>query len=436
MATLTVDQERLALSRLYSRFGFGVKPGEFQEALKVGFEESKKKFLYRPEQDEINGDLAALTIDDVGPRPKPGTFESTAYSIKVQAQIKEIKLWWLDQMTTTEYPLNEKMTWFWHGHWATSVEKINFALPMYKQNLTLRKNALGNFSGLSTSMYYDGALQFWLDGQENTAKAPNENLSREFMELFTLGVGRYTEDDVRALAKVFTGIQVNRQNGETTFNPRRHDSSSVTLLQEKRSFTSDEAINYLVARDDSSRFIFERIWFRFISSTEVMPNQIDRSSFSERDNFSLLSSLVNSSYMYNSSYAMVKSPVEWLIGVCRAFSIIPSKTNNPQNLLGGLSKLAQVPFLPPNVGGWPAGELWLTSASAQFRLTLSQQLIKNVSLSELQSLAPIRRAKYLQDLLGVYQWSRRTSDALNVAKSEPERMVLLAINSPEYVVGA
>lgn len=139
MATLTVDQERLALSRLYSRFGFGVKPGEFQEALKVGFEESKKKVLYRPNQDEINGDLAALTMDDVGPRPKPGTFESTAYSIKVQAQIKEMKLWWLDQMATTEYPLNEKMTWFWHGHWATSVEKINFALPMYKQNLTFRK---------------------------------------------------------------------------------------------------------------------------------------------------------------------------------------------------------------------------------------------------------------------------------------------------------
>lgn len=436
MATLTADQERLALSRLYSRFGFGVKPGEFQEALKVGFEESKRKFLYRPDQDEINGDLAALTIDDVGPRPKPGTFESTAYSIKVQAQIKEIKLWWLDQMATTEHPLNEKMTWFWHGHWATSVEKINFALPMYKQNLTFRNNALGNFSDLSTSMYNDGALQFWLDGQENTAKAPNENLSREFMELFTLGVGRYTEEDVRALAKVFTGIQVNRQSGEVTFNPRRHDSSPVTLLQEKKSFTADEAINYLVARDDSSRFIFERIWFRFISSTEVMPSQIDRSSFSTRDNFSLISSLVHSPYIYDSSYAMVKSPVEWLIGVCRAFSIIPSQIKNPQNLLGGLGKLAQLPFAPPNVGGWPAGELWLTSASAQFRLTLSQQLIKNISLSELQSLAPIRRAKYLQDLLGVYQWSRRTSDALNVAKSEPERMVLLAINSPEYVVGA
>jgi uncharacterized protein (DUF1800 family) len=140
--------------------------------------------------------------------------------------------------------------------------------------------------------------------------------------------------------------------------------------------------------------------------------------------------------MYNNSYAMVKSPVEWFIGVCRAFSVVPSTAKNPQNLLGGLSKLAQVPFSPPNVGGWPAGELWLTSASAQFRLTLAQQLMKSISTKELKAIAPAKRTKYLQDLLGVYQWSPRTADALNVAKSEPERMILLAINSPEYVVGA
>jgi hypothetical protein len=95
-----------------------------------------------------------------------------------------------------------------------------------------------------------------------------------------------------------------------------------------------------------------------------------------------------------------------------------------------------VPFAPPNVGGWPAGELWLTSASAQFRLTLSQAVLKNTDLAELKAVTPGQRVKYLQDLLGVYQWSKRTSDALTIARNEPERLFLLAINSPEYVVGA
>ena len=436
MATLSADQERLAISRLFHRFGFGAKPGEFESAIKSGLEATKKSFLSRPTTSEINSDLIPITVDDIGPRPTPGTFANTEYQIKQRAQIKELTLWWLDQMVTTQYPLNEKMTWFWHGHWATSIEKLNFALPMYKQNITFRNNALGNFASLSKSMYNDGALQYWLDGQENTAKAPNENLSREFMELFTLGVGRYTEDDVKALARVFTGIQVQRTNGVTTFNPRRHDNSAVNLLGTTKVFTAEDAIDLLVARDDSSRFIHERLWYRFISSSDEFPVNYKRDSFAARDIFAAVSTLVNSEHLYAPQYAMVKSPIEWFIGLSRALNITPSAAKNVNALIGGLQKLSQVPFAPPNVGGWPAGELWLTSASAQFRLSLSQALFKNTNLSELKSVAPLRRVKYLQDLLGIYQWSKRTSEALNVTRNEPERLLLLAVNSPEYVVGA
>jgi uncharacterized protein (DUF1800 family) len=328
------------------------------------------------------------------------------------------------------------MAWFWHGHWATSVEKLNFALPMYKQNLTLRSGALGNFSTLSKSMYNDGALQFWLDGQENTAKAPNENLSREFMELFTLGVGRYTEDDVKALARVFTGMQVQRTNGITTFNQRRHDNSSVTLLGTNQLFSAEQAIDFIVSRDDSSRFIYERLWYRFISSSDELPANIRRDAFANRDTFAAVSDLINSEYLHSPQYPMVKSPVEWFVAVCRTLNITPSKAKNANALLSVLQKLAQVPFAPPNVGGWPAGELWLTSASAQFRLTLTEALLKNSDLGDLKRVGLAQRVKYLQDSLGVYQWSKRTSDALNIARTEPARLFLLAVNSPEYVVGA
>jgi uncharacterized protein (DUF1800 family) len=339
-------------------------------------------------------------------------------------------------MVTTDYSLNEKMTWFWHGHWATSIEKLTFALPMYKQNTTFRTYALGDFSAFSKAMYDDGALQFWLDGQENTAKAPNENLSREFMELFTLGVGRYTEEDVKALARVFTGVQVQRTSGQITFNARRHDSSAVTLLGITKVFSAPEAVDLLTARNDSFRFVHERLWYRFISSTEDFPATNNRSAYLGRDIFGAVSEYLNSPYMYDPKYAMVKSPVEWVVGVCRALSITPSQAKNPQLFAAGLTKLAQIPFAPPNVGGWPAGESWLTSASAQFRLSLAQTMIKSADLKEFKSMKPAGRSLYLQNLLGVYKWSKRTSDALTIARLDPERMVLLAINSPEYVVGA
>jgi uncharacterized protein (DUF1800 family) len=433
---ISADQERLALSRLYSRFGFGPKPGEFETALKNGFQTTKKSFLVKPSTGDIASDTAPLVIDDMGPRPAAGTFAGVEYSVKIREQIRDMTLWWLDQMVTTDYSLNEKMTWFWHGHWATSIEKLNFALPMYKQNNTFRENALGNFSTLSKAMYNDGALQYWLDGQENTAKAPNENLSREFMELFTLGVGRYTEEDVKALARVFTGILVGRTSGDVSFSARRHDSSPVNLLGTTKSFTAQEAIDLLTAREDSFRFVYERLWYRFISSTEDFPAAKSRTAFFGRDVFLAVSDFVDSEYMYDPRYAMVKSPVEWVVGVCRSFGITPSKVKNPQVFSAGLTKLAQVPFAPPNVGGWPAGEAWLTSASAQFRLSLAQTLIKSADLKEFKSMKPAARSLYLQNLLGVYKWSKRTSDALTIARLDPERMVLLAINSPEYVVGA
>jgi uncharacterized protein (DUF1800 family) len=256
------------------------------------------------------------------------------------------------------------------------------------------------------------------------------------MELFTLGVGRYTEEDVKALARVFTGMQVQRTNGVTAFNPRRHDNSAVTLLGTTQVFSSEQAIDLLVARDDSSRFIYERLWYRFISSSEVVPSNLKRDAFTGRDIYSAVGELLSSQYMYAPQMAMVKSPVEWFVALCRALNITPSTTKNSNAILGSLQKLSQVPFAPPNVGGWPAGELWLTSASAQFRLTLSQALLKNTDLADLKRVAMGQRVRYLQDLLGVYQWSKRTSDALTIARNEPERLFLLAINSPEYVVGA
>jgi uncharacterized protein (DUF1800 family) len=436
MALAAIDKERLAISRLYARFGFGPRPGEFVESLSRGLKSTQQSFLVKPDLALVQSQLKVPDVEDIGPRPPAGSTASDGYSARLREQNRGLALWWLDQMATTDFTLNEKMVWFWHGHWATSIDKVKFALPMYDQNQRLRNHALGNFATMSQEMFLDGALQIWLDGQDNTAKAPNENLAREFMELFTLGVGRYTEEDVKALSRIFTGYVVARTSGALTFAPRRHDSSPVTLLGSTRSFRAAEAVEYLVDRQDCAKFISERIWYRFFSESKPLPQSFTGQGFEDRNIDELLSTFVNSPYISAADLPMVKSPVEWCIAICRAFGLVPSQFSNPQTLLNHLSKMSQVPFMPPSVGGWPAGGAWLTSASAQFRLNFSQYLIKSIDLTQLRAVPRADRINYLRDLLGIYQLSPRTQDALRAVVDEPARLILLLVNSPEYVVGA
>jgi uncharacterized protein (DUF1800 family) len=308
---------------------------------------------------------------------------------------------------------------------------------MYNQNLTFRKYALGNFSDFASAMFFDGALQVWLDGGENTLKAPNENLSREMMELFILGVNRYSEMDVRELARAFTGYQIPRSTGEVVSVPRRRDTGAVTVLGKTGVMSPEEVIKHLVAQPDCAKFINERIWYRFISSSAPLPaNHSSISAFASRDISALIKSMVEGKALANPEYSMVKSPVEWFIAVCRAFNLTPSQMNSQNKINGYFDKLSQIPFSPPNVGGWPTDEAWLSSASAQFRLAFATWIASQIDTSQLTTFAPEKRSAYLADLLGVVEWSSRTTLALREVRNNPERLITLAICSPEYVVSA
>jgi uncharacterized protein (DUF1800 family) len=340
-------------------------------------------------------------------------------------------------MVATNKPLQEKMVWFWHGHWATSIGKVNYAMPMLLQNQTFRKFALGNFNDFAKAMFMDGALQIWLDSGDNTVKAPNENLSREMMELFLLGVNRYSETDVKELARAFTGYQVSRSSGAVTYNATRRDTKAVTILGKSAVMTPEDAISHLVSQQNCAQFIAERIWYRFISSQVPLPASHPMiGAFAGRDTASLVAALVNSSDLANPQYEMVKSPVEWFVGVCRALGLTPSKLDSFTKLHSYLDKLSQIPFSPPNVGGWPADEAWLSSASAQFRITFATWLVGQADLSAIQERIPAARAAYLADLLGVVEWSPRTAFALREVRDVIPRLIILAICSPEYVVSA
>ena len=433
MATLA---ERRRIARLVHRFGFGPRPGEFSNLLAGGFNQAAEKYLSVASQDAFADSQDEPVVRDQGKRPAPNSPDVVSYATEKRAQLTSLSFWWLDRMVLSEHSLRERMTWFWHGHWATSYQKVDDALPMYLQNQSLRRNALGNFAQMSREMVNDAALIFWLDGQTNTVKAPNENLSRELMELFTLGVNRYSEDDVKETAKALTGYKVDKSSGQVNYYPKQHFTGSIKVLGTQGSFDASSLSDFLVARNDSALFITERIWYRFISSMNPLTDTSLSSSFASRDIAALVKAIGKHSALDNPENSMVKSPIDWFISASRALSITPSKFSNPNNIRNYLNLLGQLPFFPPNVGGWPADQAWLSTSSAQYRIQFATQLVKEADLSPISSLAPKARIDGLADWLGVVEWSSRTKMALTGAINDPARLALLALCSPEYVVSA
>jgi len=432
-----MNAQRLETSRLMQRFGFGPRPGEYAKALKDGVAATRAKVLTVPAVDAGAATVLVPEITNIGKRPAANSAEIVPYSIALRYQNQQLVLWWLDRMAMSDHGLTEKMTWFWHGHWATSVGKVNFALPMFIQNKTLRTHALGNFKDMSRAMINDSALQFWLDGQDSTLKSPNENLGRELMELFVLGVDRYTEDDVKGAARALTGYQVVNYEGSLTFNPKRHDPNPISILGTTRPFNGEELSDFLVAREDCATFIAERLWYRFISSTESMPASFGaKKAFATRDISSAVKAMVQDPAVGDSKNDLVKSPVEWFIAACRALELTPSNLKTPTQLINYLNQLNQVPFSPPNVGGWPAGEAWLSSAAVQYRIAFATWLIKQSSLRGLLEIPVANRAMKSADWLGVAEWSPRTQGALRNSMSDPAQFALLALCSPEFIVSA
>jgi len=432
-----MNAQRLETSRLLQRFGFGPRPGDYAQALKDGVEATRAKILAVPTVDAGANTVVMPEITDLGKRPAANSKEIVPYAIAVRFQIQQLVMWWLDRMALSDHGLTERMTWFWHGHWATSVDKVNFALPMLNQNKTLRTYCLGNFKDMSRAMINDSALQFWLDGQDSTLTAPNENLGRELMELFVLGVDRYTEEDVKAAARALTGYQVVNYSGTLTFNPKRHDPTLITILGKTQTFTGETLSDFLVARDDNATFIAERLWYRFLSSTETMPSSFaPKSALATRDISAAVKAMASDPAIRDEKNDLVKSPVEWFIAACRALKITPSALKTPAQLINYLNQMGQVPFSPPNVGGWPAGEAWLSSATAQYRISFATWLIKQGDLSALTAIPVESRVLKSADWLGVAEWSPRTQAALRNSLADPAQFALLALCSPEFIVSA
>jgi uncharacterized protein (DUF1800 family) len=331
-------------------------------------------------------------------------------------------------MAGTASALPERLTWFWHGHFATSVQKVHSARLMLHQNQALRSLGGGDFAALAKAMIVDPAMLLWLDGQQNKVGAANENLAREFMELFTLGVDRYSENDVREAARALTGWTVNRDAMTSSLAPKRHDNGSKTVLGVTGNLDADGFVDLVLNRPDSPRFVAGRLWFRLVSTTPPAADVLDRlvSGYGPQQSIGgLLRAVLAEPAFRDPATTLVKQPVEWAVGLMRALAVQPSKLPVTQ-LEAGLRGMGQVPFEPPSVGGWPAAQSWLTTSAGLARLHLAQLIAEHADVAHITSAAAAGQA------LGIDTWSRRTTAAL--AGIQGAQLVAMAACAPEYVV--
>jgi uncharacterized protein (DUF1800 family) len=337
-------------------------------------------------------------------------------------------------MVQAEHQLHEKLTFFWHGHWATSADKVKSGPLMLGHQQTLARTALGDFGTMVQAMLRDPALIIWLDGQKNTVKAPNENLSRELMELFTLGVGHYTERDVREGARALTGWVVDAKTGTASLNPKRHDGRPKTILGTTGDLDADGFAALLLARPECPEFIARRMWLRYCGDNPI-PAEVLGEAARQPTSAAVLRVLL----LADGHAELVKQPVEWLVGALRQLGLRPGDLpeNQRKQLQNGLNQLGQVPLRPPSVGGWPAGAAWLTTSATQARLKVAQLLAGKAAQPVLDRLAaapPGSRVDALARLLVVDAFTDRTRAALTPAAGDPRKLLALGLASPEYAI--
>jgi hypothetical protein len=357
-------------AHLYRRAGFGSSPEDLVEAERLGPEGTLDLLLRgRPHAAEV-----LETLVDVG---------------RIAAERDnggdELRGWWLYCVLQGGHPLREKLTLFWHNHFATSLLKVQDSVLMFRQNTLLRTHALGRFGPLLQAISRDAAMLVWLDSNSNVKGRPNENYARELMELFSLGVGHYTEKDVREAARAFTGWRVDGEG--FAFDPRLHDGRAKTVLGQTGAWDGGDVVRIVLEQPAAARFLVRKLYHDFVSEKAAPPDSLLEplcESFrrSDYDIAGLVRTILASRHFY-SSYAFrqrVKGPVEYVLGAVQAvyrrygedeadFRPLPQ-----QVLVNRIEAMGQSLFAPPNVKGWPGGPSWLNTSTVLERDNFAEAL--------------------------------------------------------------
>lgn len=290
----------------------------------------------------------------------------------------EAQAWWFDRMASTSAPLREKMTLFWHDHFATSIQKVRQPGLMVAQNELFRRHALGSFRDLTQAVLLDPAMMLYLDTQNSRKGKPNENFAREVMELFTLGEGNYTEEDIREAARAFTGYQLNRFTGGVTHARRQWDDGSKTIFGKTGAFDGKAVIDLLFEQPAAAPFISRKIWEFFVYEKPSSPAVDALAATLRKADFRiapLLREIFLSQEFYSESAirSQIKSPVQFLVQLLKQLEIARPPAGFP---ITAQQQLGQVLFLPPNVAGWDWGQAWINTNTLLTRYNLAGFITK------------------------------------------------------------
>lgn len=302
--------------------------------------------------------------------------------------ILTLQMWWLERMLATPAPLQEKMALYFHGHF-TSRGTPRFPWVTFNQNQLFREYALGNLRDLTRNVAKDAAMLIYLNGNQNVAAHPNENFARELMELFTLGVDNYTEQDVRESARAWTGWRVDRHDQSVYYDYRLHDDGRKNFLGRSGYFNGDDIVNIIFEQPQCARFFAASLlnWFVY---NDPEPQLVDGvAALLRARNFELapvVATILRSNVFYSErAYrALVKSPVEFVIGTYKALGLTAM---DRALVLPALQQMGQRLFFPPSVAGWPGGQNWLTSGTMIARQNFLTRLIFSLNAADSSALA-------------------------------------------------
>ena len=331
----------------------------------------------RPEYIDVADDYLkglVMGIEEIGRQQKKAMTvdERKEVQQKNRQGVRNLNMYWMHEMVNTGAQLREKLAFFWHGHFAC--RNLNV---FYQQGLLdiIRRNALGSFRTMLHEVSKSAAMLNFLNNQQNRKDHPNENFAREVMELFTLGRGNYTEDDIKNAARSFTGW-VSNVKGEFQFRRFQHDFGSKTVLGKTGDLTGEEVLDLLLAQKQTAKYITQKVYKFFVNETPDEKNiewLADRFYKNDYDISKLCEDIFTSDWFYEEKNiaAKIKSPVELLVGIQR---ILPMKLENEEALMLLQRVLGQLLFYPPNVAGWAGGKAWIDSSSLMMRMRIPQML--------------------------------------------------------------
>lgn len=370
--------QQTKIQHLFLRAAFGETPQRIQASLNIPLN-SLVDSLFDASKDFKDIDYIPYPLKENQEESGVGVGQFVMMLLKSKQDTEELNGEWIFKMTNTKAVLREKMTFFWHNHFATSYP---LAYLTQVQNNTIRKYALGKFSDLLHAISKDQLMILYLNNQENKKNHPNENFAREVMELFTLGEGHYTEKDIKEAARAFTGWTVNKM-GEFEFQEKHHDTNEKEVLGKKGNFKGDDIINILLEQKQTAKYIVSKLYREFVNP-ELKPERVNKLAEdffnSGYDISALMKSIFTSDWFYDDENIGVKiaSPVELIVRYKKMIAIEFKKEKAMVNLQ---KALGQVLFFPPNVAGWKGGANWIDSSSLLLRLNIPEYIVTGTEMS-------------------------------------------------------